>query len=824
MSDKYMDEATQEFLVDGFEELEQVNQDLIALEQDASDPEIIARIFRTMHTIKGTGGCLGFDKLKDLTHAGENLLALMRDGKLPVAPVCITALLELTDAVREMLTAIETNGVEGGEAYAPLRARLLELQNLGSDAKPPAPVPVSAPVVSAPVVPAKTISTETDEDPRRIKLASILAERVPPKIGEMLVEAGYVQQEAVDKAIAQQTTGDPRHLGEILVESGLIEPSVVREVLNAQDARRAKIAGNNLNTIRVNVSQLDKLMNMVGELVLTRNQLAEYVSHADDHVCTGIAQRLNMITMGLQEEVMKTRLQPLGSVWGKFPRVVRDLALACGKQVRLEIIGSETELDRSLIEAIRDPMTHLVRNAVDHGIERSEVRVLRGKPAEGTLRVRASHAGGQVDIEIGDDGNGIDPEMIKRRALSKNLITPEQAAQLGDKAAMELIFLPGFSTAETVSEISGRGVGMDVVKTNIERVGGMVEIQTRPGQGATFKLKIPLTLAIVPALMVSASGERFAVPQASLVELVRVRLGVSTNTLEYIHGTPVFRLRGRLLPVVDLAETLGLREPDELYWRNGGAVESINLVVLQTEGRSFGLVVDDVSDTQEIVVKSMSRQVQHIPVYAGATILGDGRIALILDVQGIAKYAHALPVHDTLTFVTEQQESSVAMTPRDKHQMLLVCHGPDGGRLAVPLGVVARLDKIPRARIERTGECEVIQYRGQIMPLIYLPGALPERRREPRQRELATVQRFREDDGTLQVVVFGHQGHLVGFIVDYIDDVVEDVGVVKGEPSREFVRYTAVIDGFVTEVVDLEAIVLSRFPHYGTPVTRANTG
>ncbi|HWY87629.1 MAG TPA: chemotaxis protein CheA, partial [Gemmataceae bacterium] len=388
------------------------------------------------------------------------------------------------------------------------------------------------------------------------------------------------------------------------------------------------------SSIRVDVALLDKLMTLVGELVLARNQILQFTSTQEDPVFLGTSQHLNLITTELQEGVMKTRLLPIRNIWDKFPRLVRDLSLACGKQVLLELDGKETELDKSIIEAIKDPLTHLVRNAIDHGIETPETRVQRGKPVQGRLRLRAFHEGGQVNIEIADDGAGLDSERIKHKALERGLMSHEQAARLGEREILELIFLPGFSTAETITNVSGRGVGMDVVKTNIERISGSIDLQSRLGQGTTVKIKIPLTLAIIPALLVSCEGDCYAVPQVNLRELIRLEGEQARQKIEWIHGVPVYRLRGKLLPLLYLAHELEVQE--QAFPRSA---EVLNIVVVQADDRQFGLVVDGVRDTAEIVVKPLGKQLKSIPVFAGATILGDGKVALILDVLGLAQRA-----------------------------------------------------------------------------------------------------------------------------------------------------------------------------------------
>jgi len=559
------------------------------------------------------------------------------------------------------------------------------------------------------------------------------------------------------------------------------------------------------------VGLLDELMNLVGELVLARNQVLQFTSKQEDRTFIGTSQRLDLITTELQEGIMQTRMQPIGNVWNKFPRVVRDLAAAHGKKVRIEMEGKETELDKTIIEAIKDPLTHLVRNSVDHGIESPEERIAAGKPEEGLLILRAFHEGGQVNIEISEDGAGIDPEKIKQKALEKGLIAREQAARMGDREAVNLIFAPGLSTAERVTKISGRGVGMDVVKTNIEKIGGTVDIQSRLGEGTTFKIKIPLTLAIIPALIVNSGGDRYAIPQVSLLELVRLEGGQARSGIEMIHGAPVYRLRGSLLPLVYLNRELEIE--DELVGpaSNGegevaeaeeavvgaasnGQVEVINIVVLQADERQFGLIVDGINDTEEIVVKPLGKQIKGISAFAGATIMGDGRVALILDILGLAQRASVVSEVRDRTLVDQD-----ARTQEDqaKRQAMLVFGMGDGHRLAMPLSMVERLEKFPRSAVERAGNQEAVQYRNQIMPLIRLSAFVGVSGPEPSAA-----------DEHINVVVYSDNGQDVGLVVDSILDIVEETVTVKStKASSNGILGSAVIQGQVTDLLDVESIV-----------------
>jgi two-component system, chemotaxis family, sensor kinase CheA len=708
-------DVIREFLIESNENLARLDQEMVQLEKRPQDPQLLASIFRTIHTIKGTCGFLGFATLGAVTHLAENILSQLRDGKRPLTPELVTLILEAVDAVKTVLVAIETTGAEGPEAYEPLRKRLEAACSLTSTQTANA-----APTAE----PAATLS-ETDE-----------------------------------KADAPKG------------------PSIAD------------------STIRVDVVLLDKLMNLVGELVLARNQVLQFTAHQEDSTLNATSQRLNLITTELQEGVMKTRMQPIGVVWNKLPRVVRDMATSFGKQIHLEMEGADTELDKTIIEAIKDPLTHIVRNCCDHGIERPEVRVRNGKPAQGKLTLRAFHEGGQVNIEIADDGAGIDVQIVKTKAVQKGLIRIEQAERMSDREALALIFLPGFSTAAVVTSVSGRGVGMDVVKTNIEKIGGVVELVSRPGEGTTLKLKIPLTLAIIPGLVVTLNerrstprrlegiGERYVIPQVSLLELIRLEGDSGKRQIERIDNTPFYRRRGSLLPLVYLADVLHL----------GSTSESnvVNIVVLQAEERQFGLVVDGISDTQEIVVKPLGKQLKGLKCYAGATIMGDGRVALILDVSGVAQLSGVVrESRDKSTAEVQRQDRSGS-----ERQTFLLFRAGSFARLAVPLSLVARLEEIALAKIEHAGGKSVVQYRGRILPLASLAPIL-----NPGEADTAGLQ------DPAQVVVFNYGERSIGILVDQILDIVEDHVTVRQAAARRGLLGSAVVGKKMTDLLDLHSVI-----------------
>ena len=711
------EEVIREFLIESHENLSRLDQELVELEKHPKDAALLASVFRTIHTIKGTCGFLAFSTLEAISHQAESLLSQLRDGLRELTPSLVSLILETVDATRKVLASIEASGEEGPDRFEDLTERLRVAARSKADA------PCEA----------------AQGQPVRDALPGPPAE--PPDDGGELGEGRKPEEDA---------------------------------------ARSSAVADAN---IRVGVPLLDKLMDLVGELVLTRNQILQFNTEREDAALNATSQRLNLITTELQEGVMKTRMQPIGMVWNKLPRVVRDMAVALGKQIRLDMDGAETELDRTIIEAIKDPLVHLVRNSCDHGIESPGERVRAGKPATGKLSLRAYHEGGQVNIEIGDDGAGIDVARVKQKAIEKGLLRPEQAEKLSDREALSLIFQPGFSTAETVTNVSGRGVGMDVVKTHIEKIGGIVDIFSRPGEGATVKLKIPLTLAIIPGLVITSGGERFVIPQVSLLELIRLEGDSSDKHIEHVHGTPVYRRRGSLLPIAYLNQVLGLKSAER--------ADAVSMVVLQAEDRQFGLVVDGINDTQEIVVKPLGKQMKGLTVYAGATIMGDGRVALILDVLGIGQRSGVLAEsREQARSATEQKTQSGL-----EQQRLLLFRAGSFERLAVPLSLVARLEEFPQSAIEHAGGCQVVQYRNRILPLVPLRAVLESG--APGQDETPDP---------LQVVVFNDGDRSVGLVVDQILDVAEEAVAVRQKSGRKGLLGSAVVGKRVTDFLDLNHV------------------
>uniref|UniRef100_UPI0020279086 chemotaxis protein CheA n=1 Tax=Actinotalea sp. C106 TaxID=2908644 RepID=UPI0020279086 len=579
------------------------------------------------------------------------------------------------------------------------------------------------------------------------------------------------------------------------------EPAPVAETPAATPApAKAKPAGNESAgepgrsaadaSIRVDVDLLDALMRQVGELVLARNAITRLADDSAGSDLVRASQRLSLIASELQEGVMKTRMQPIEHVWSKVPRMVRDLAAACDRQVKLEMVGGDTELDRSLLEAIKDPLTHLIRNAIDHGIESAVDRTATGKTPQGLLSLRAYHAGGQVVVEVTDDGKGIDPERVASKAVDKGLRTPQQVAAMAPAELLQMLFLPGFSTADAVTNVSGRGVGMDVVRTKIEGIGGTVDVDSSVGKGTTWRLRIPLTLAIMPALTIVCDEQLYAIPQVSLVELVALDAQTNESSIEYIRSAPVYRLRGDLLPLVDLREVFGSGPREE-------GVRTV-IAVLQADTQRFGLIVDRVLNTEEIVVKPLSARLKSIGLYAGATLLGDGRVSLILDVQAIARRSMAGEIGEA----ERGSRASAAVEVVETVQVLVVGVG-DGRRVAIPLSAVTRLEKIPATAIEHTGGREVVQYRGSITPVVRLGSSYG----------MAV-----SEDDELTVVVYTRGLRSVAIVVEEIVDIVDDDAAKHYDLGDHGLMGSTVLKDRVTELLDIQSAVVAVDPYFFTDV------
>jgi two-component system chemotaxis sensor kinase CheA len=755
------DDLLTDFLVESKENLDHLDEELLILEANPRDKEVLNAIFRRLHTIKGVCGFLDLVKLESVSHAGETLLSALRNGERDVDDTIITLLLTLVDAIRTILSEIETNHTEGSTDYKPLAEKLLAATHSDS----------------------RAISAESSLDD---EFEAILAQNAQKAHNEQVAALPAVPAETANVHNTQSTKAQAQLQAAVPVEIAPHPDS--SEQTSPTEAEHGSRVGAPESSLRVDVQLLDNLMNLAGELVLARNQILQATKSVHDATFRTITQRLNLVTSELQEGVMKTRMQPINTVWGKFPRVVRDLSRTCNKKVRLEMFGKETELDKTLIEAIKDPLTHIVRNSIDHGIESPEKRSAAGKDQEGCISLKAYHEGGYVIVEITDDGAGLNTEKIRSRAVEKGLVTRERAQNLSEAEVHRLIFAAGFSTADTVTNLSGRGVGMDVVKSSIEGIGGQVDISSRTGNGSTIRLKIPLTLAIIPALLLTCGRQRFAVPQSAITELVRLESSHKDGPLSWIGKLPFYRLRGELLPVLFLTEHLKIASGSQVA-TSGEKV----IVVLDVDNHRFGVVVDAVHDTEEIVVKPLGQQLKCIPSYAGATILGDGQIALILDPVVLARQARVDKAHLAKHIGQADALMNGATTTlqgfgRDSDQLLIIQLTPDI-RAALPLNKVSRLEEFKISDVEFVGTGSVIKYRGGILRLVHVPNKLGLKS---------------QPWCSGHVVVIGNGDSAVGLQVDAILDVSHELSAVRPAEGERGITSYGVVQGKIIALLDIE--------------------
>lgn len=759
------DDILKDFLAESKENLELLDQQFVELEEDPENEELIKSIFRTIHTIKGTSGFFGFTTLEGIAHFAEDILSKLRDGLVKVNEDITTVLLQSVDYIKAILAELEATGKEPVDTeYLDF---IVDLRNFAEKIAKEAGV--------------------TDEQKEK---------------GESEKEEASEQKEAKEIDKKEEENGEDKKKEERLKkEQDETKQTESKDSIKKKDdkkpsskpVRKAPPTTAHLTEshVRIDVHLLDQLMTLAGELVLSRNRLTQLANQLNDPEFLTANQRMSLVVTELQERIMKTRMQPIGNVFNKFPRIVRDLAKAAEKKVQLRIEGAETELDRSIIESIKDPLTHMVRNSIDHGIESPDIRVQKQKPPVGTLVMKAYHEGGQVIIEIVDDGAGIDPDKIRQKAVEKGLLTEEQAEALSEREALMLIFQPGFSTAEKVTNISGRGVGMDVVKTNIEKLGGTIELNSEKDVGTTIKIKIPLTLAIIPALIVTSGGQRYAIPQVNLVELVHLNPKLVERDVQKIGNSEFYRLRGEILPLVRLRKVLGFQEDEE----EKNSSEGMNIVVLNAGGHLFGLVVDSISDSEEIVVKPLGSHLKHIPIFAGTTLMGDGKVALILDVVGITSSA---------TAGEEGMKETTIVTGKggeEDHQFLLLCTIGPNEYFALPLALVNRLDKIKASDIEYVGGKEVVQYRGHSMPIIRLENYLP-------------ISPLPEQD-EYHLIVFHMNEKDIAFMVSEIDDSLDlAIDVEEGTFKQEGILGSAIIKERTTLFLDVYQIISMHDPDF----------
>ncbi|NWE50910.1 hybrid sensor histidine kinase/response regulator [Brevundimonas sp. P7753] len=793
-----MDDVINEFIAEAREGIEAVDAKLVRFEQTPDDPDLLGDIFRLIHSLKGGSGFLGLMRLQSVTHAAENVLGLYRDGTLAVDAASVTVILDAVDVVRAVIEGLADTGVEpegddraligrldriyAGDsapaATASAASRSL-LERVGGEATLDAAcegalallvtVPVTGPLFAG--IDLDRVQAEWREALCGVARATAAPGALQRALAETFGEALTTHEAAFVQAVRQNLI-DLEAEAEA-VDMLLAAPPAEREAEPARADRAEPAKGP--QTIRVGVDTLEGLMTMVSELVLIRNQLIQTLRDQPETPFAGPLHRLNQVTSELQEGVMTTRMQPISGAWAKLPRLVRDLASDLGKRIDLVMTGEDTELDRQVMELIRDPLTHMIRNAADHGLETPEQRRAAGKPETGRITLLARHEGGAILIEMADDGRGLPAARIRAKALDVGLITPAQAAAMSDAEARQLIFLPGFSTAASVTAVSGRGVGMDVVRTNIEAIGGAVELTSVEGQGTRFTIRIPLTLSIIAGLVVECCGERFAMPQASIIELVSAN-GTAGRRIEQINGAEVLRLRDRLLPLVSLQALLGLEPPE-------GPRGEACIVVARVGAFTFGVIVDRVFDTEEIVVKPTASILRHLKLYSGATILGDGSVIMILDFKGMAVEAGAGAL------LNGGEEATVdAGGGDDRSEALLVFRAADGALKAARLAGVARIEELEPSALEWADGRSLIQYRGQLMPVLCADGS-----------SLTEAPQAKRP-----LLVFSRGARSLGLMAKEIVDIIEAAATAELVGSSTGVTGSIVVAGRATELIDVD--------------------
>ncbi|UPK35623.1 hybrid sensor histidine kinase/response regulator [Bradyrhizobium sp. 186] len=799
-----MDDLLREFLTETSESLDTVDNQLVKFEQEPNNAKILDNIFRLVHTIKGTCGFLGLPRLEALAHAGETLMSKFRDG-MPVTGQAVTVILSSIDRIKEILAGLEATEAEPEGTDRDLIDKLEAMVGQGMAAMAAG---AAAPVADAPpLVPEAPVAAPVEAAPSKETQGSLIDQTL-----ERPLRPGEVSLDELERAFRETAIEAPAPVAKVdVAPEPAPAPAAAKEPAKATAKPTAKEAakpgkdkaapkksmadevaseGDRIanQSIRVNVDTLEHLMTMVSELVLTRNQLLEISRRNEDTEFKVPLQRLSNVTAELQEGVMKTRMQPIGNAWQKLPRIVRDLSSELGKQIDLEMHGADTELDRQVLDLIKDPLTHMVRNSADHGLETPAERTASGKGEQGTIRLSAYHEGGHIIICIADNGRGLNTDKIKAKAISSGLVTEAELEKMSEAQIHKFIFAPGFSTAAAITSVSGRGVGMDVVRTNIDQIGGTIDIKSVAGEGSSVTIKIPLTLAIVSALIVEAAGDRFAIPQLAVVELVRARAN-SEHRIERIKDTAVLRLRNKLLPLIHLKKLLKIDD--------GAASDPENgfIVVTQVGSQTFGIVVDGVFHTEEIVVKPMSTKLRHIDMFSGNTILGDGAVIMIIDPNGIAKAlgASGSSAHDMADEAAGHHSSSAEQTTS-----LLVFRAGSSQPKAVPLGLVTRLEELPADKIEFSNGRYMVQYREQLMPLVAM--------------ESVTI----ASQGAQPILVFSDDGRSMGLVVDEIIDIVEERLNIEVGGSSSGILGSAVIKGQATEVIDVGHFLPMAFADWFT--------
>lgn len=764
-----------EFVEEAREHMGDVEMQLLQIEAmgEHIDDDLVNTVFRAIHSVKGAAGFLGLTQINNVAHGLENVLGNVRDHKLTPTPFNVDVMLKAADRLRKLVESIETsNDTDNTELCAKLDALLSESE------APAGETPACENTASE--------NTEAAEESAKPTAAQAAEEgSVAKDPTDTPAERAEETLEAIDASVEKVVRDEP--------PAATAAPKAAPAKEPATQAKPSKSAAPE-STIRVGVRVLDRLMNLAGELVLSRNQLLRVLGEKSSNGANidSIVSGLDQVTTELQETIMQTRMQPIGNVFNKFPRVIRDLSSSLGKNITLQMEGVEVETDKTIVEAIADPLTHLVRNSCDHGIEDPAARASAGKTVEGTIILRAFHKAGKVMIEILDDGAGMDPDKLRQNAINKGVITEEVAAEMSDRDAVNLIFAPGFSTAAAVTAVSGRGVGMDVVRTNIENIGGTVEVESRLGFGSTIRITLPLTLAIVPSMIVSVDDDPYALPQSNIIELVRT--DNKEKRIERVSNAEVLRLRGALIPLVRLRDVLNLsKDKDEADQR-----EETQLVVVEAGRSQFALAVDKVLDSEEIVVKPLGRHLNNHPLLAGSTILGDGRVAMILDASGIA--GRMAIAHENEAPSDNQANETSAKPPVDSDRLVLMSVS-EKDHFAVSMDIVSRIERVAVTSIDHVGERKVLQYRGGTLPLLSI-------------NEVIQVTQLDEPDH-VNIVVFKVYGHEVGLITPHLNDIRQcSINVGEESTGQMGVAGVAVIGGQTTRILDLYGMTEAARPEW----------
>lgn len=917
------DETLQEYISESLEHLADIEQDLLTIEEGGAeiDEEVVNRVFRAAHSLKGGAGFLALETIKELAHKIENVLDMMRNREIVPNPEIINILLNAFDKLRDLINNSDTSNEQDIDEFV---TALVGLTTAHLEPAAQASVSNMIPVIKQDgIVVFEVPQIDLDQAKKSAQNLYLLEYdlihdvyqhgKTPMEIIKNVMDLGTIIESLID--IDKVGTLEDAPINSIpfyMLISSIIEPVVAPDFLDIPEDQvhligtDGKEAGASSPTpaaepevqepapapttgetpaappqpqpvakpdtpptpaiskkttpdknkkaaekvhksdaptsLRVNVELLENLMTLAGEMVLSRNQLMQAVNEFDQHSIKLAGQRINMVTSELQEAIMMTRMQPIGSVFNKFPRIVRDMSQKLNKEINLVITGKNVELDKTIVEGLNDPLTHLIRNSADHGIELPDARVAKDKPRAGRIDLKAYHEAGQVNIEITDDGGGLDCEKVANKALEKGMITPEQHAVMSRKEKMALILLPSLSTADKVTDVSGRGVGMDVVKSNIDQLGGQIEINSEPGHGTTIKIKLPLTLAIIPSLLVSVASERFALPQVNVSELVRIGAAQIKERIERVGDSEVMPLRGELIPLIRLDKVLGIqktvtdptsgteiddrrqmiadrRSPatdidqtleddpvaESLEQKRSGAerrykaTSDLNIVVVSAGSFKYGLVVDELHDSVEIVVKPLGRHLKHISGYAGATIMGDGRVALILDVGGVAQLAELTSMAGSKR-AQDLLEGSEGAHAKDHQALLLFNNGPEEP-CAVPLDIVERVEQVNFEDIETKSGQKVIKYRGGSLPLFSLS-------------DVADVAELSEDQ-ELIVIVFTVADREIGLMASEPVDTVEIKAVIDHETLKDTgIMGSAIINDKTTLLIDIHELVETLKPDW----------